>query len=60
MKLASLRVRVTSWYGGLLAVALIVFGAAVWLGLRNYLLTTMEQNLRDETGNIVEQFVAHV
>lgn len=60
MKLASLRVRVTSWYGGLLAVALIVFGAAVWLGLRNYLLATMEQNLRDETGNIVEQFVAHV
>jgi signal transduction histidine kinase len=60
MKLASLRVRVTSWYGGLLAVALIVFGAAVWLGLRSYLLTTMEQNLRDETGNIVEQFVTPV
>jgi len=60
MNLASLRVRVTSWYGGLLAIVLIVFGAAVWLGLRNYLLTTMEQTLRNETGNIVEQFVSHV
>ena len=59
MNLASLRVRVTSWYGGLFAIALLVFGAAVWLGLRNYLLTTMERNLREETSNIVEQFVSH-
>ncbi len=59
MNLASLRVRVTSWYGGLFAIALIVFGAAVWLGLRNYLLTTMEQALRNETGNIVDQCGSH-
>jgi len=60
MKLASLRVRVTSWYAGLLAVALVIFGFAVWLGLRNYLVTTMQRTLRDETANIVDQFVSHV
>ena len=60
MKLASLRVRVTSWYGSLLAAALVIFGFAVWLGLRNYLVTTMERALQDESANIVDQFVAHV
>lgn len=60
MKLASLRVRVTSWYAGLLAAALIIFGSAVYLGLRNYLVTTMERTLHDESANIVDQFVAHV
>lgn len=59
MKLASLRVRMTSWYGGLLAVALVIFGSAVWLGLRNYLLTTLEQTLRDEAANIIDQFVSN-
>jgi heavy metal sensor kinase len=60
MKLASLRVRVTSWYGSILAVALIIFGSAVWLGLRSYLITTIEQTLRDESSNIIDQFVSHV
>jgi signal transduction histidine kinase len=60
MKLASLRVRVTSWYCGLLAITLVIFGAAVWLGLRNYLITTVEQTLRDESNNMIDQFVAHV
>lgn len=60
MKLASLRVRVTSWYGGLLAAALIIFGSAVYLGLRNYLFTTMQRTMEDETANILDQFVAHV
>jgi len=60
MKLASLRIRVTSWYGGLLAVALVIFGMAVWLGLHNYLFTTMQRTLEDESANIIDQFVAHV
>ena len=60
MNLASLRVRVTSWYCGLLAITLLIFGAAVWLGLRNYLFTTIEQTLRDESSNMVQQFVANV
>ena len=60
MNLASLRVRVTSWYCGLLAITLVIFGAAVWLGLRNYLITTIEQTLRDESNNMINQFVAHV
>ena len=59
MKLASLRVRVTSWYCGLLAITLVIFGAVVWLGLRNYLITTIEQTLRDESSNIISQFVAY-
>jgi heavy metal sensor kinase len=60
MKLASLRVRVTSWYGGLLAAALIIFGSTVWLGLQNYLFTTMQRTLQDESANIIDQFVAQV
>jgi heavy metal sensor kinase len=60
MKMASLRIRVTSWYGGLLAAALIIFGSAVWLGLRNYLVTTMQRTLEDESSNIIDQFVAQV
>ncbi|MGB8535134.1 MAG: ATP-binding protein [Acidobacteriaceae bacterium] len=60
MNLASLRVRVTSWYCGLLAITLVIFGAAVWLGLRNYLFSTIEQTLRDESSNVIDQFVAHV
>lgn len=56
----SLRFRVTAWYCGLLAVTLFIFGAAVWLGLRNYLLTTIEHSLRDDSGNIVQQFVSQV
>lgn len=60
MKVASLRFRVTSWYCGLLAVTLLIFGAAVWLGLRNYLFTTIERTLRDDSDNIVKQFVSHV
>ncbi len=59
MKLASLRVRVTSWYCGLLAITLVIFGAVVWLGLRNYLITTIEQTLRDESSNMISQFVAY-
>src|SRR5579872_68740 len=59
MKAASLRVRVTSWYGGLLTAALLIFGSAVYLGLRNYLFTTLQRTLRDESANIVEEFVAN-
>jgi len=60
MNLGSLRVRVTSWYCGLLAVTLLIFGLAVWLGLRNYLFSTAQQSLRDESNNMIDQFVAHV
>ena len=60
MKMASLRVRVTSWYGGLLAAALIIFGSTVWLGLRSYLNDTLQKTLRNESANIVDQFVADV
>ena len=60
MKANSLRFRVTAWYCGLLAVTLFIFGAAVWLGLRSYLFDTIERSLRDDTGNIVQQFVSQV
>jgi signal transduction histidine kinase len=60
MKLASLRFRVTSWYSSLLATALVVFGAAVFLGLQNYLVTSMQHNLRDEATNIAQQFLSEV
>lgn len=60
MKANSLRFRVTAWYCGLLAVTLFLFGAAVWLGLRNYLFATIEHSLQDDCANIVQQFVSQV
>ena len=39
MKIRSLRARVTSWYIGLLAAALVAFGASLYFGFRHYLET---------------------
>lgn len=60
MNAASLRVRVSSWYSGLLAVALIILGCAVWLGVRNYLVSALKESLRDQNANITDEFVSRV
>jgi signal transduction histidine kinase len=41
----SLRARTTTWYVGLLAVALVVFSIAVYAGVRNYLKVSLHRGL---------------
>lgn len=60
MNLASLRSRVTVWYVGLLAAALIVFAASLYLALERYLHESMETALSGDATNIAEKFVAPV
>lgn len=60
MSIRSLRARVTSWYVGLLAAALIVFGACLYFGFRHYLDSALEQSLAGEAKGIAQTFVAEV
>ncbi len=58
MKLTALRIRVTAWYVGLLAAALIVFGASLYLGLERYLDNSLQHSLSSDAQSISESFVA--
>ncbi len=60
MSIRSLRARVTSWYVGLLAAALLVFGASLYFGFKHYLDTALEQSLSEEARNIAQTFVSEV
>ncbi|HEV2387039.1 MAG TPA: ATP-binding protein [Candidatus Acidoferrales bacterium] len=52
MTLRSLRFRITAWYAGLLAGSLILFGTALYLGLRSYLYRTLANSLTAEARSI--------
>jgi two-component system, OmpR family, sensor kinase len=60
MSIRSLRARVTSWYVGLLAVALLVFGVCLYLGFKHYLDETLEDSLEQEAHYIGQTFVSGV
>jgi len=60
MNIRSLRARVTCWYVGLLAVALIVFGACLYFGFERYLETSLEHSLAGEARSIAQTFVSEV
>lgn len=45
MNLRSIRFRLTAWYAGLLALLLIIFSAATYLGLERYLTSTLRESL---------------
>jgi heavy metal sensor kinase len=59
MKLASLRIRVISWYVGMLALALFAFGIAVFLSIGGYLQKSLESSLIAQAdgiaGNLLSQ-----
>jgi len=59
MSFNSLRIRVTTWYVGLLAAALLVFGAALYFSVQTYLTTTLQGSLAAEAGGIATSFLAH-
>ncbi len=56
--LTTLRTRVTTWYLSLLAVALLVFGAALFFGVKGYLRASLEHSLSAEARAIATIFVA--
>lgn len=58
MNLNTLRTRVTTWYVGLLATALVVFGAALYFGVRGYLRTSLEHSMSGDAKAIAANFVA--
>jgi heavy metal sensor kinase len=48
----SLRFRITAWYAGLLAGALLIFGVSVYLGLERYLYWNLQRTLVSECRTI--------
>ena len=53
----SLRARATTWYVGLLAIALIVFSFAVYFGVRAYLKQSMQRGLSSTAHTVVSDFL---
>src|ERR1700692_593345 len=53
----SLRSRVTTFYVGMLAIALIVFSAAVYFGVRAFLTRSLEQVLSNHAQNIINDYL---
>ena len=60
MNFHSLRFRMAGWYAGVLALCLIIFGAAVYLGLARYLDATLRASLRSEGQSIGEKLLIDV
>jgi heavy metal sensor kinase len=58
MNTRSLRFRITVWYASLLAGALILFGASVYLGLERYLDWTLQRTLSVECSTIATQLLS--
>jgi heavy metal sensor kinase len=54
----SLRFRITAWYAGLLAGALLIFGVSVYLGLERYLNWDLARTLSSESRTIGTQLLS--
>ena len=54
----SLRARATTWYVGLLAVALVVFSIAIYFGIRTYLKVSLQRGLSSTAHTISDDFLA--
>jgi heavy metal sensor kinase len=60
MNARSLRFRVTAWYASLMAGSLLVFGAAAYLGLQQYLHHALQNSLLDEARSVGIKLLADV
>jgi heavy metal sensor kinase len=60
MNTRSIRFRLTVWYASLLFGLLLLFCAAVYLGLERYLRKTLEQSLENQAQQIGETFLVSV
>ena len=58
MRLDTLRARVVTWYVGLLAAALVLFGATLYFGVQGYLNSSLQQSLVGEAKAIGSTFLA--
>lgn len=54
----SLRLRVTAWYIGLLAAALLIFGTFLYVSLHRFLFHSLNKSLFDNANNIAREFVS--
>jgi signal transduction histidine kinase len=54
----SLRARATTWYVGLLAVALTVFSVGVYFGVRTYLKMSLQRSLNSAAHTIADDFLS--
>ena len=52
MNIHSIRFRLTAWYAGLLAGALLLFAVSVYVGLKQYLIGTASRNLVEQSRSI--------
>ena len=57
MNRTSLRSRVTTFYVGMLAIALIVFSAAVYFGVKAFLTRSLEEVLSNHAQNIINDYL---
>ena len=57
MNTHSLRFRLTAWYAGLLAGALLVFGVSIYLGLERYLTSELERTLIERSRSVGMQLL---
>ncbi len=58
MNTRSLRFRITAWYAGLLAGALLVFGVSVYVGLERYLYWDLQRTLDSSCQTIATQLLS--
>ena len=58
MNTKSLRFRLTAWYAGLLAGALLVFGVSIYLGLERYLTSELQRSLIERSRSMGLQLFA--
>ncbi|MBZ5663711.1 MAG: HAMP domain-containing protein [Acidobacteriia bacterium] len=58
MNTRSLRFRITAWYAGLLAGALLIFGVSVYLGLERYLYWDLQRTLGADCRSIAIQLLS--
>jgi heavy metal sensor kinase len=59
MRLDTLRARVVTWYVGLLAAALMIFGTTLYFAVQGYLKTSLQNSLVDEANAIGTKFLAY-
>ena len=56
----SLRARATTWYVGLLAVALTVFSIGIYIGIRTYLKVSLQRGLSSTAHTIASDFLTRL
>ena len=56
----SLRARATSWYVGLMAVALLVFSVAIYIGIRTYLKVSLQRELISTAHTIASDYLSKI